>query len=111
MATFRCSECGCDEDTALCNYWSDRVRDIPPVCSVCDPKIGKWHGQFPRLFGVFLVTPSSTISRRESLATLLGRMSLAEGSISRAGKGVAAPSGASYFNEPVPSYKPLTAAP
>ena len=53
MATFRCSKCGCDEDTALCNYWSARVRDILPVCSACDAKIGKWHGRFPRLFGTF----------------------------------------------------------
>ena len=48
MSIFQCSECGCGEDTALCRYWSARVRDMVPMCSACDPKIGKWHGHFPR---------------------------------------------------------------
>jgi hypothetical protein len=48
MALFRCSKCGCQEGTALCNYWSARIRDMPPLCSACDPKIDKWHGDFPR---------------------------------------------------------------
>jgi hypothetical protein len=119
MATFRCGKCGCDDDTALCNYWSARVRDILPVCSACDPKIGKWHGQFPRLFGVFLMTPSPTRSPREVLASLVVQLRLAEGGIGdkmtegsrQAGKGVAALSGTFDFNDPVPSYKPLTASP
>ena len=78
MATFRCGKCGCSDDTALCNYWSARVRDMPPVCSACDPKIGKWHGQFPRLFGAFLVTPTPTSTPREVLRSLVGRLRLAE---------------------------------
>src|SRR5215469_10908383 len=48
MAIFQCGECGCGEDTALCHYWSARVRETTPLCSACDPKIGKWHGHFPR---------------------------------------------------------------
>src|SRR4029077_19590157 len=48
MSFFRCSNCGCVEDTALCNYWVARIRDTPTVCSGCDCNIGKWHGQFPR---------------------------------------------------------------
>jgi hypothetical protein len=48
MARFRCGTCGCEEDTALCNYWSARIQGMPPICSACDPKIGKWHDQFPR---------------------------------------------------------------
>jgi len=48
MALFEFSECGCGEDTGLCRYWSARVRDTTPMCSACDPKIGKWHGHFPR---------------------------------------------------------------
>jgi hypothetical protein len=103
MTTFRCGKCGCDEDTALCNYWSDRVRDTLPVCSACDPRIGKWHGQFPRLFGAFLVTPRPTRSPREVLASSVGR--LAEVSSQRAGQEIA-----SYFDDPIPSYKPLTAS-
>jgi hypothetical protein len=74
MATFRCSSCGCDDDSALCNYWSDRVRDIAPVCSACDPKIGRWHGQFPRLFGPFLMTPDPIARPREVLARLVKRL-------------------------------------
>lgn len=119
MATFRCGKCGCNDDTALCNYWSARVRDVLPVCSACDPKIGKWHGQFPRLFGAFLVTPRPTSSPREALASLVGRLRLAEASPNdnitgrhvRAGKGAPAPDTMFCFDDPVPSYKPVTAPP
>jgi hypothetical protein len=114
MATFRCGECGCEEDTALCNYWSDRVRDSVPVCSACDPKIRKWHGQFPRLFGPFLVTPRLTRSPHEVLASLVGRLSdLEDGTIVRrrpAAQEGPAPGDFFSFNDPVPSYKPLAAA-
>jgi hypothetical protein len=47
MAFFQCSQCGCVEDTALCHYWSARLRETLPLCSACDPKIAQWHGQFP----------------------------------------------------------------
>jgi hypothetical protein len=108
MATFRCGKCGCNEDTALCNYWSARVRDLRPVCSACDSKIGRWHGQFPRIFGTFLVTPSS--SPREAPASLVKRLRLAEEGGLQAGTVVAAPGDALYFDDPVPSYRPLTAS-
>jgi hypothetical protein len=117
MATFRCGKCGCDEDTALCNYWSARVHGNLPVCSACDPKIGKWHGQFPRLFGTFLVTPTPTptSSPREVLASLverLGKTGLDDVTeSSRQGRrDIATPDGTFYFDEPVPTYKPRTAA-
>ena len=48
MALFPCSKCGCVEDTALCHFWSARLRQMPTVCSGCDPTIGKWHGEFPQ---------------------------------------------------------------
>jgi hypothetical protein len=48
MSFFQCSKCGCAEDTALCHYWSARLRQTPTLCSACDPRIGKWHSQFPR---------------------------------------------------------------
>jgi hypothetical protein len=48
MALFQCSNCGCAEDTALCHYWSARLRQTPTVCSACDPQIAKWHGEFPK---------------------------------------------------------------
>ena len=113
MATFRCSSCGCDDDSALCNYWSDRVRDIAPVCSACDPKIGKWHGQFPRLFGPFLMTPRPVARPREVLASLVRRLTQAEAAYSDttpsdrpAKTGVPAPGDMFRFDDPVPAYKP-----
>jgi hypothetical protein len=49
MSFFQCDKCGCVEDTALCRYWSARVRQTSAtLCSACDPNIAKWHGQFPR---------------------------------------------------------------
>jgi len=48
MSYFECSKCGCAEDTALCYYWSAKLRQTPILCSACDPKIGKWHGHFPQ---------------------------------------------------------------
>jgi len=48
MPRFRCSACDCVEDTALSNFWSSRLRQAPALCSACDPKIAKWHGEFPR---------------------------------------------------------------
>jgi hypothetical protein len=49
MSLFECCKCGCAEDTALCHYWSARLQNIAPICSACDPKIGKWHGEFARV--------------------------------------------------------------
>jgi hypothetical protein len=48
MPLFPCSKCNCVEDTALCHYWSARLRQTTTVCSACDPTIGKWHGEFPQ---------------------------------------------------------------
>jgi hypothetical protein len=48
MSFFKCRKCGCAEDTALCHYWSARLWETTPVCSACDPTVGKWHGEFPR---------------------------------------------------------------
>jgi hypothetical protein len=116
MATFRCGKCGCEEDSALCNYWPDRLRDRVPVCSVCDPRIGKWHGQFPRLFGAFLVKPCPTRRPNETLASLLGRLAgvgLDERMTEprrQPGEGAAALGGTFSFSDPVPSYKPRSAA-
>jgi hypothetical protein len=49
MSLFRCCKCGCAEETALCHYWAARLQDIAPMCSACDPKIGRWHGEFARV--------------------------------------------------------------
>lgn len=49
MPIFRCSKCGCIENTALCHYWWEvHEEKKPPLCSECDPTIGKWHGAFER---------------------------------------------------------------
>ena len=48
MPLFACAKCNCVEDTALSHYWSARLRQKSPLCSVCDPTLGKWHGEFPR---------------------------------------------------------------
>lgn len=50
MPLFKCSDCGCIENTALSRYWM-RLVEKPPkpaLCSACDPDIGKWHDQFPK---------------------------------------------------------------
>lgn len=46
MSLFACSKCDCIENTACSNFWT-RGKN-PPLCSVCDPKIGEWHGLFER---------------------------------------------------------------
>lgn len=55
MPLFLCTKCGCIENTATSRYWTRRYGDDDletgsddPLCSECDPKIGKWHGRFPK---------------------------------------------------------------
>lgn len=48
MSLFRCTECGHVENTAVSNYVVRRLERKPPLCSQCDPEIGKWHGRFKR---------------------------------------------------------------
>jgi len=49
MPLFKCSKCGCVENTALSNYWTQYLIDkTKALCSDCDPEIGKWHGRFPQ---------------------------------------------------------------
>lgn len=64
MPLFKCEDCGCVENTALCSYWSRHSDSIPEshrgraLCSACSSptftsgapnrKGGKWHGQFAR---------------------------------------------------------------
>ena len=43
MSLFQCINCGCVENTATCRYWLNMGKHI---CSECDPKVGKWHGEF-----------------------------------------------------------------
>ncbi len=47
MPLFKCSGCGCVENTALGEYWSRVCLDtLPPLCSEC--AFGQWHGKFPK---------------------------------------------------------------
>jgi hypothetical protein len=55
MPLFNCTSCAAIENTALSKYWTDlyrRDKSVPfnPLCSKCDPRIGKWHGNFERTF-------------------------------------------------------------
>lgn len=47
MPLFACDKCGCVENTALCLFWMS-WDSAERLCSECDPKIGKWHGAFPK---------------------------------------------------------------
>lgn len=49
MPLFVCDNCGCIENTALSMFWLNNL-DLNPkdLCSECDPRIGKWHGKFPK---------------------------------------------------------------
>lgn len=47
MPLFRCSKCGCVENTALSEFWVQRdFEKADPVCSEC--RTGTWHGKFPK---------------------------------------------------------------
>lgn len=63
MPLFRCSKCGCVENTALGWYWARTLKSTPeqwqkPLCSEHAPKFidgkfsdqeeGVWHGKFPQ---------------------------------------------------------------
>lgn len=48
MPLFKCSKCGCVENTACGDYWVNAGRGKPVICSECSPLIGKWHGRFPK---------------------------------------------------------------
>jgi hypothetical protein len=52
MSLFQCTECGCVENTALCNHaWNKgKLKIEQDYCSACDPQIKKWHGRFHRTF-------------------------------------------------------------
>lgn len=49
MPLFACRQCLSVENTALANYWWTVSEGKPALCSACDPEIGAWHGEFPRV--------------------------------------------------------------
>lgn len=70
MSLFQCTECGCVENTACCHYWTlIGIDKKPPVCSACDPEIGKWHDRFKRMFlpkGMFETNKVGNLSHIET---------------------------------------------
>lgn len=57
MPLFKCTGCGCVENTALSGYWGQQldcadaeghVTGFEPKCSDCNPEIGQWHDRFPK---------------------------------------------------------------
>lgn len=48
MSSFKCSECGCKENTSCSNFRFFVNKDKPALCSECDPAIGKWHRRFKK---------------------------------------------------------------
>lgn len=78
MSLFQCYECGCRENTATCNFWSNmpeegqwRGVEAKPwmLCSACDPEIGQWHDQFTRLYlpkGMFVTNQRGNLAHRET---------------------------------------------
>jgi hypothetical protein len=48
MSIYQCEACGYIDNTALTHYWQRSGTGLPPLCSACDPEIGKWHGAFPK---------------------------------------------------------------
>ena len=76
MSLFQCYECGCRENTATCNFWSNmdgnwRGVESQPwmLCSACDPSIGKWHDKFERRFlpkGMFVTNERGNLAHKET---------------------------------------------
>lgn len=48
MPIFKCEQCGCVENTALCLYWKNKRTEEKLLCSACDPLINRWHGVFAK---------------------------------------------------------------
>jgi hypothetical protein len=54
MSLFVCEKCNCVDNTATSRYWNqmmearDKGKEFKPLCSECDPELGRWHGKFPK---------------------------------------------------------------
>lgn len=49
MPLYKCTKCGCRENTSLTNFHQDNWEGAPVLCSECDPAIGRWHGKFEKV--------------------------------------------------------------
>lgn len=80
MSIFRCSKCGCVENTATSNYWTQKfpmetggkeLKDAVILCSQCDPEIGQWHGSFPRMAAKgFILCSDGFLYSKEEVASV-----------------------------------------
>lgn len=80
MSIFRCSKCGCVENTATSNYWTQRypmeiggkeLKDAVILCSQCDPEINQWHGDFPRMAAKgFILCSDGFLYSKEDVASI-----------------------------------------
>ena len=70
MSLFQCEECGCVENTALCNYWSRLFKeDKRKLCCVCSDSGRVWHGKFERAFlpkGMFITNGCGNLEHIET---------------------------------------------
>lgn len=73
MSLYQCEECGCRENTATAGYWFRNDAGNPcngrTLCSACDPSIGKWHGQFDRVYlpkGMFETNREGNLAHKET---------------------------------------------
>jgi hypothetical protein len=74
MPLFACAKCNCVEDTSLSHFWSARLRQKSPLCSVCDPTIGKWHNEFPREIAQgFITDRNGFLVDKQSVERWLGK--------------------------------------
>lgn len=48
MSLYACALCDTIDNTALTNFHEQAWKHLPVLCSVCDPEIGCWHGQFQK---------------------------------------------------------------
>ena len=67
MSLFQCTKCGVRENTALANYWSQ--KEGKELCSQCNPDIGKWHDEFPRMMlpkGMFVTNKHGNLEHIEN---------------------------------------------
>lgn len=67
MSIFKCDKCGCAENTAVSGYWH-KADGEPKLCSECDPKIGKWHGRFPKKSAEGMVAQGDFLFSKEEAA-------------------------------------------
>lgn len=69
MSLFQCSKCGCRENTAVSNWAWRTTHGQEPLCSACDPLIGKWHEEFPRIFLPLGEFKTNQVGNLEHIAT------------------------------------------